>query len=41
MRICNTSLGWIDMDHVLRVTPLEFEPDSRGLGGILNFMFFS
>jgi hypothetical protein len=40
-RIVNTTaFGWIDMNHVLRVTPVEWQPNTRGSGGYLEFCVF-
>lgn len=40
-RIINTSaFGWMDMDHVLRVTPVKWEPNPKGFGGFMQFHVF-
>jgi len=34
MRVVNTQLlGWIDLDHILRITPVEWEINTKGEGG--------
>lgn len=41
MRIVNTSaFGWLDMDHVLRVTPVQWEFNPHGAGGYMGFYVF-
>ena len=41
MRIVNTSaFGWIDMAHVIRVTPVEWENNGGGSGGWLSFYVY-
>ncbi len=41
MRIVNTTaFGWIDMDHVLRVTTVEWEENLQGRGGYCAFYVY-
>jgi hypothetical protein len=40
-RIVNTTpFGWIDMDHVLRITPIEYEPSPDCPGGRMVFYVY-